>query len=310
MNERPEAPVLLIIFNRPDTTEKVFEAIRRAKPKKLFVSADAPRAGSQEDGVNCDKSREIVRKVDWECETHYRFLDENVGCGWGPATAITWAFEHEDRLIILEDDCVPSMSFFPYCNQLLDKYLNDTRIWLVSGRSHQSNSRFFDQQDYIFSHYGHSWGWGTWKRCWEQFDMHMTDLSHFIKIGGALNVLSSKEEGLLFNKKYSKLFADKNLHTHVWDFQFGYAILKNGGLCVVPAKNLIENIGYVGTHSTKINEFTSMKAEENFKVERHPRFVAANREYEKLHFDTHIRKIMGDIPLMQRILRKIKKIAG
>lgn len=307
MPNHNEAPVLLIVFNRPDTTTKVFEAIRKAKPRKLYVSADAPRPGNESDKVNCEQVCGIVKKVDWDCDVHYRFVDKNLGCGYGPASAISWAFENEDRLIILEDDCVPSMPFFPYCCQMLEKYLNDTRIWLISGRSHQANSRFFDEQDYIFSHYGHSWGWATWKRCWTHFDMFMTDFPEFIKMGGALNTLSSRKEGYLYNKKYSKLFVDKNLHTHVWDFQFGYTILKNGGLCIVPAKNLIENIGYIGTHSTSINEFTAMKAEEDFQLKRHPKFVIINKEYEALHFNSHILKIMGDITLMQRIMRKVKK---
>lgn len=109
-----EAPVLLVIFNRPDTTEKVFAAIRSAKPKKLYISADGPRAGNKDDIINCAATREIVKIVDWDCDVQYRFLEHNLGCGPGPSTAISWAFEREDRLIILEDDCVPSKSFFDF----------------------------------------------------------------------------------------------------------------------------------------------------------------------------------------------------
>jgi hypothetical protein len=306
----PEAPVLLITFNRPDYTIQVLEKIREAKVKRLYIANDAPRNGNQAD----EKAREeikalIASKVDWECELYTLFQEKNLGCGWGPATAISWAFENEDRLIILEDDIVPSLAFFPYCNLMLEMYKNDTRIWLISGRSHQSNSQYFDNQDYIFSHYGHSWGWATWKRCWQHFDMRMSDFPNFIKMGGAFNVLSSKEEGKLYNNLYKKLAEDKKLETHAWDFQFGYSILKNGGLSIVPAKNLIHNIGIFGTHYSGIaNKYTSLLAVEDFKVEKHPKFVIVNKAYEKLHFNSHIKKIMGATPLYKKVFRKIKRM--
>lgn len=310
MLKTKEAPVLLIIFNRPDTTQFVFDTIRKAKPNKLYVSADAPRAENENDKTNCEKAREIVKSVDWECETHYRFLDENLGCGWGPASAITWAFENEDRLIILEDDCVPSMPFFPYCNYLLEKYLNDTRIWFISGRSDDTDPKYFKDVDYMFSHYGHSWGWATWKRCWQHFDMEMKSFPDFIKYGGGKNVFFSTREGKLYNEKYRKLFNDKNLFTHVWDFQFGYTITSNGGLAIVPGKNLIENIGLFGTHSSGKNKSCELKAHEYFSIKNEPKFVLANREFDLYHFKHKIIKILGKSPLYKRIIRKGFKIIG
>ena len=303
-----EAPVLLIIFNRPDTTKMVFDAIRKAKPKKLYVSADAPRKGNESDKTNCEKAREIVKDIDWECDVKYRFLSENLGCGWGPASAISWAFENEDRLIILEDDCVPSQSFFPYCNYLLKKYLNDSRIWLISGRSHEPYSKHFHDTDYVFSHYGHSWGWATWKRCWDHFDMEMKSFPDFIRKDGAVNVFFSKREGKRYNEVYKTFFEDKTLETHVWDFQFGYSIISNGGLCIVPAKNLVKNIGFYGTHTSKPNKYTDLEADDNYEIRKEPKFVLANRNFDLYHFKHHIVKILGG-PLYKRILRNwLKKI--
>jgi len=305
-----EAPVLLITFNRPDNTRKVFKKIKQAKIKTLYFFNDAPREGNEEDIMARTAIKRFVDEVDWECDLHINFQEKNLGCGWGPSTAISWAFEKEKQLIILEDDCVPSLPFFDYCNHCLEKYKNDTRIWLISGRSHQQGSKFFKEQDYIFTHYGHSWGWATWKRCWGHFDMDMKDFPQFLKSGGAMNVLSSKEEGKLYNNKYTKLYDNKKLHTHAWDFQFGFAILKNAGLCIVPAKNLIENIGHIGTHSVGKTKHHELKAFDNFKVEKEPLFVLANKEYEQLHFNTHIKKIMGTASLYKRIINKILKIIG
>lgn len=304
-------PILLITFNRPDYTRQVFEKIRQAKIKKLYIANDGPREGNLEDQKAREEIKQIVNDIDWECDVKTLFYDKNLGCGWGPATAISWAFENEDKLIILEDDCVPSLSFFDYCSHCLEKYKNDTRVWLISGRSHHQGSKFFSDRDYIFSHFGHTWGWATWKRCWNHFDMKMEDLPEFLKIGGAVNVLATEEQGKLYNKMYEKLFHDReNLQTHAWDHQFGYAILKNGGLSIVPSKNLIHNIGAVGTHSKSETGVHKMGASEDYKIKREPKFVIAEREYEISHFDSHIREIFGFMPLYKKIIRKVKRIIG
>jgi hypothetical protein len=308
MDSINEAPVLLITFNRPDNTRKVYERIKQARVKNLYIANDAPRKDNIEDLKAREEIKKIIKEINWDCELHTLFQEKNLGCGWGPATAITWAFENENRLIILEDDCVPSLSFFSFCNQMLERYAYDNRIWLISGRSHQPDFYYFKEHDYLFTHYGHSWGWATWKRCWDHFNMNMIDFPEFIEMGGAINVLSTRKEGRLYNKIYKKLFNDKNLHTHAWDFQFGFSILKNSGLSIVPAKNLIENIGYIGTHSKKINKFTSMKAVEKFVVQKHPKFILVNNEYEKLHFNKHIKKIFASKTILSKIKNKGLKL--
>lgn len=310
MNINVESPVLLIIFNRPDTTTQVFEAIRKAKPNKLYISADAPRDGNRNDQINCEKTREIVKNIDWECEIKYRFLDKNLGCGNGPATAISWAFENEDRLIILEDDCVPSLPFFGFCNYCLEKYINDERVWIVSGRSHHESSRFFVDQDYIFSHYGHTWGWATWKRCWIHFDIDMKKWNSFIKQGGFLNSFFSKEEGNYFNNLYSRLSTDQELKTHVWDSQHVLGIHMQGGISITPSKNLIQNIGNIGTHTTIDQKNDRLKASDDFKIEKEPIFILANREFDLYHFRHHIIAIFRKTPFYKRLIKKGLRIIG
>ncbi len=311
-NKKLTTPVLLITFNRADNTRKVFEKIKEAKIPKLYIANDAPRFGNKNDKENRAKIREMLNEIDWNCELHTLFHEENQGCGYGPSSAISWAFENEDRLIILEDDCVPSLSFFCFCNEMLEKYYYDTRIWLISGRSHQSKSKYFDDQDYIFSHYAHTWGWATWKRCWSHFDIMMSDFPDYIKMGGAINVLSTKKEGVLLNKRHQRIFdkIDEEV-THSWDSQFGYSILKNGGLGIVPCKNLIKNIGVAGTHyDGQSNQFTDMESENMPKLIRHPKFVIINKGYEQLHYKNHIRKIFSHNPLYKRIINKSFRVLG
>jgi hypothetical protein len=310
MIPKVDAPVLLIIFNRPDVLKIVFDVIRKLKPAKLYISADGPRVGNNSDYENCNRSREIVKNVDWKCEMHYRFLDENLGCGYGPSSAITWAFENEDRLIIIEDDCVPSLSLLNYHNYLLEKYKDDTRIWLISGRSHHSNSQFFNDSDYIFSHYGASLGWSTWKRCWDHFDIEMKAITSFLKNGGAHNVFLSRKEGSLYNRKLLKWCNDEVLKTHAWDIQFGFAITANSGLSIVPAKNLVEHIGFIGTHYFGEKKNDCLTVCNEFEIQKEPLFVLPNKAYENFHFHNHIKKIFGSLSIYRKVIRKSKKILG
>ena len=155
---------MIIGFNRPDTTRQVFDAVRVAQPSTLYFAVDGSRPSKEGEKEKVQQVRDIIKRVDWPCEVHTLFREENVGCGFGPAGAITWAFENEDRMIVLEDDCVPSQSFFRFCNEMLERYKDDTRINIVSGRSHWHGSKFFDKYDYLFTRYAHTWGWATWKR--------------------------------------------------------------------------------------------------------------------------------------------------
>jgi hypothetical protein len=294
-------PVLLIVFNRPDTTQKVFDAIKKAKPKIIYIAADAPRNGNIEDEKTCALVKEIVKQVDWDCETHFRFAEVNQGCGPGPYNAISWAFENEDRLIILEDDCVPAQPFFNYCEELLEQYQDDTRIWMISGN--QYNEEFVKTpHSYFFSRYGHSWGWATWKRCWKAMDMTMVKYPLIIEQNLYKAAFRTNKEADFFQKKIDKIYHDKTMLSHIWDFQFGFAITSNGGLSIVPKKNLVTNIGYWGTHSETKNRFHDRPVDENFKIISHPDFILCDVNYDAYHFKHHWNR---KTPLLKRIIRKM-----
>lgn len=296
-------PVLLIGFNRPDTLQQVFESVRKVQPSVLYVAIDGPR--NEQDSKSCEACRTIVSKVDWPCEVHTCFRTKNLGCGYGPAEAITWAFENEDRLIILEDDVVPSQSFFSFCEEMLEKYKNDTRVNMISGRSHNQGSKYFRNRNYIFTHYAHSFGWATWKRCWKHFDIKMKDFPEFQKIGGANNVLLSEEEGSYFNKWFEKMYNNINQEcTHSWDGQWFYARIKMGALGIVPSRNLVLNIGVFGTHSNGHLSSHDIIAEDMQEKIKHPFYVLPYKEYESMHFHNHIHVV---IPLYKRICHRIQR---
>jgi len=313
MNEKfiPEAPVLLITFNRPDYTRQVFEKLRQTKIKKLYVANDGPRQGNIEDKKARKEIKTIIDSIDWDCEVHTLFQEKNLGCGIGVSTAITWAFENEDRMIILEDDCVPALSFFEFCNYCLEKYKNDTRIWTIIGRSHHQNSSFFKYQDYIFSHYSHCCGWATWKRVWEGFNINMPNNDQFMGQGGFDNVYFSLKEARFFNKHFLRVFQDDNLIKHSWAYPFDYYVCSNRGLSIVPAKNLIKNVGLYGVHSFGTKSFVhNLEMYDNFSFDKEPLFVLPNRKYDYYHYKYHMKKIMGNAPFYKRAFFKIRRIIG
>ena len=299
-----EAPVLLITFNRADHTRKVFDKIREVRVKKLYVANDAPRDGNNEDRVNREKIRNLLDEIDWDCELKTLFHEKNCGNGFGPVAAFNWAFETEEKLIILEDDCVPSLPFFDFTNHCLTKYSEDERIWIISGRSHHTNHSAFENYDYIFSLFAHTWGWATWKRCWKHFDMNMNEWSTFKENGGFENVFMFENEGKMMNQFYSR-FVQRPINS--WDARWGFTVHSNSGYGIVPAKNLIENIGYYGAHTNGKQKTHELSASHDYKIGKEPHFVVLNREYERFHFNKHIKKIFGKRSLFVRIALKVKR---
>lgn len=300
------APTLLVVFNRPDYTQIVFDSIRKAQVKKLYISVDAPRHGNSEDEKNCAKVREIVSKIEWECDVIYRFSKINQGCGPGPFNAITWAFENEDRLIILEDDCVPALPFFYYCDELLEKYKDDTRIWIISGNQYNEEA-VTTPHSYFFSRYGHSWGWATWKRCWKFMDMRLSKYPKIIEQDLFKSAFYTDKEVDFFQKIVDNIYNNESLRTHIWDYQFGFAIRANGGLSIVPRKNLVSNIGYAGTHSNTKSSFHDRLVDENYKIISHPEFILPDVNYDNYHFKNHVNRT-AKIRLSKRIWLMIKRI--
>ncbi len=237
-SQQLDIPVLFLIFNRPDVTEKVFEQIRKALPRQLFVAADGPRTTHPDDLVKCKKTRELVLDmIDWDCEVKTLFRDENLGCGLGVSKAISWFFEQVDQGIILEDDCLPSLSFFSFCSEMLKKYESDNRIMMVSGFNPIGKWQA-EYVDYFFSD-GWIWGWATWRRAWLLNDFTLSlyfanNDNNYYK-----NLLESRLIGSI------EIFDQFRLgRTDTWDYQWYFARIINNGMAITPSLNLIENIGF------------------------------------------------------------------
>ena len=268
---------LFLIFNRPDTTKQVFEAIRKAKPPRLYVAADGPRADKAGEAEKVEQVRQIATRVDWDCEVKTLFRDKNFGCGKGVSSAIDWFFENEEEGIILEDDCLPSQSFFWFCEELLERYRGDMRVMIISGYNKQEMWNQ-DKYDYFFSNFGGIWGWASWKRAWDLYDLEMKDLESFIE-NNYFEFLLGESLGNVRKKQMLNVIQN-NIDT--WDYQWGFTRHVNSGLACVPSKNLVENIGFGAdaTH-TIANQKTINRYDLNFPV-KYNEFIVSDKKYDEL----------------------------
>lgn len=241
------APVLFIVFNRPDTTARVFEAIRQARPARFFVAADGPR--NEEENALTEAVRRITEAVDWPCEVHRDYAEENLGCKWRPYSAISWAFEKAEELIILEDDCLPHPDFFRFCSTMLERYRDENRVMHISGDCFLP---YRINASYYFTRYTHVWGWATWKIAWQQMDIDMKEWPALKSQGFPFSYLHHKRAAQYWTGCFDNV-AEKV--QSIWDYQWTYSVWKSSGFCIAPAVNLVSNIGFgmAATH-TRNNE--------------------------------------------------------
>jgi hypothetical protein len=244
------SPVVFIVFNRPEPTRRVFAAIAAARPSRLLIIADAPRADREGERQRCEEVMKIVSNVDWPCKVDTNVATENMGCRRRVKSGLDWAFSLVEEAIILEDDCLPDPSFFPYCSDLLERYRNYGQIGLISGFNPLQDSFPFPYS-YYFSKLVLIWGWATWRRTWQMYDDAMTSWPR-VKEDGLLRSMWRQPKPYqqwtgIFDKMYSGEGPD------AWSYNLIYSSWTRNWLNVVPSRNLIQNIGFGpdATHTTK-----------------------------------------------------------
>ncbi|NMF83035.1 glycosyltransferase family 2 protein [Nodosilinea sp. P-1105] len=277
-----KVPVVFIIFNRPKTTRKVFEAIREYKPKQLFVIADGPRPDKLGEEESCKSARLVIEEVDWECEIFKRYSNTNLGCKKGISSGLNWVFEHVDEAIILEDDCLPDMSFFRYCSELLEKYRYDTRVMSITGQNVQKNPQNL-QYSYYFSRHFHCWGWATWKRAWHHFDLEIRQWPEVRELESFKHIFPGTKAFKYWRRILDKQYKNK---FNSWSFSASFSFLIQNGLHIHPSKNLIHNIGF-GPNATNTKSLRLKRNHENMYYEMgfpllHPPYVLQDTKADKI----------------------------
>ena len=303
-----DTPVLLLIFNRPESTVIVFEKIRQQKPSKLYIAADGPRKNKDGEYAICDMTRRLViESIDWDCEVKILFREENLGCGKAPSDAISWFFNQEEEGVILEDDCVPNESFFVFCAASLEYYRDNPQIMHISGADLNDDIKP-DKTTYYFSKYPLVWGWATWKRAWESY-RYQPDTKYYRKY------IRSAFSDPFERRLWTTVLRSVSVHNlDAWDYQWMFAIWKADGLCINTNYNFVLNIGFneLATHTNYKSSYSDLKAKTITSI-IHPNKIKRNKKREAAFLETgHNLKRKGYLGYILfrggNLIHKIKKV--
>lgn len=303
--ERPlETAVLFMVFNRPETTLRVFDAIRRARPTRLYVAADGPRQDRAGEVARVESVRKIATAVDWPCEVKTLFRDQNLGCGPAVKDAIDWFFEFEDEGIILEDDTVPSLSFFYFCEILLNDYKNDLRVAMIAGTNHIGYCT--KGCSFCFSKNKACWGWATWRRAWKNMDINMQWSNTMQKHDVIKNMGCS-----LVSQKFwvnAITLIEKN-KVSAWDWQWYFSISMNNQLTIFPKKNLVSNIGFgkEATHTLGVPKKSYLQVEETDFPLVHPMYVVPDFLFDHKFESSKLKRPALLIMFIQKLRKVFQK---
>lgn len=297
-----QTPVAFFVFKRPHTTRRVLEAISKARPVKLLLIADGPRPDREGEMEACREVRDIVARIDWPCEVSRNFSDGNLGCGERMISGLNWVFSQVEDAIILEDDCLPDSSFFPYCQELLERYRGDNRIAYISGFNKLERHTRIDDS-YYFSQIGGTWGWATWRAEWRRYDHNLSDWPE-LKKRRMLEEIFDDPRAVKF---WASVFDEMHNGTRldIWDYQWSYTLLKNSSLTIVPRVNLVANIGFGegATHTTRIDPPSMIPARSMEFPLRHPPTFISMRSLDRSHVQD-----MLPPSIFRRILNRIRRI--
>jgi hypothetical protein len=280
----------------------VFDAIAASKPPKLLVVADGPRRDREHEAALCRQVRSVVERVDWDCEVLTNFAEENLGCRQRIATGLDWVFQTVEAAIVLEDDCLPHPSFFPYCDELLERYRDDERVMAISGDNFQPRRR--TSASYYFSRFSHIWGWATWRRAWRHYDERMRLWPPF-RDAGALEGILDRSSVRYWSDVLQAVYEGR---IDTWDYQWTFACWTQGGLTVLPSVNLVSNIGFRvdATHTTAASAFADLPSGEMRFPLTHPSFILPHVEADLYTQRTQYRSPSR----IRRLAHRMNQLAG
>ena len=235
-----DTPVALVIFRRPSHTQRVLEVLAQARPKRIYVISDGPSLGNKDEAIAVQECRELIDLIQWDCKVLKNYSEENMGSRSRVVSGLDWVFESEDRAIILEDDCVPELSFFKFCDELLTKFEYEPRVAGIGGSNVLEQKTQSLLSDYFFSRYPAIWGWATWKRTWSRYSQNLPK-TVVEEVRNHRQFSPSRSNLAYWRSKFGDV--SKGL-VDAWDYQLAYLSMKSEMLWVIPRNNLISNIGF------------------------------------------------------------------
>ena len=279
--EENGTPVAFLVFNRPDCTRRTFAAIREARPKRLLVVADGPRPDRPGEAERCAETRTIIADgVDWPCEVETQYSETNLGCRTRVSSGLDWVFTRAAEAIILEDDCLPHPSFFTYCEDLLATYRDDSRVMMIAGANLNPLSGE-NPYSYRFSRISHVWGWASWRRAWDHYDVDMARWPEFRDMHRLRDVFPDPDMAAHWHQAIENVYRRE---VDTWDYQLNFASFTQNGVSIVPQTGLIRNIGFSmdATHTTDAgHQHANLVATEMRFPLRHPPFMLADTVADK-----------------------------
>lgn len=297
-------PILFVVFNRPETTRPVFEEIRKRRPAFLYIAADGPRPGRPDDTERCREVRKIVADVDWPCEVKTLFSEKNLGCKVAESSAFNWFFKNVEMGICLEDDILPDQSFFPYCEELLERYKDDERVMHISGDNFQQNNpQFSCKESYYFSQIPHVWGFASWRRAWNLYDVQIKRWPEIKKSCALVSAFPDPGVYEYWSYVFDRYY-DGRINSY--DGQWVFACALHGGVCINPKVNLVSNLGF-GKGSTHTKDdtlwFANLPKTAMPFLLIHPKNISINRTADAWTY----RELFGiNKKIYHRILQPIK----
>lgn len=303
-------PILFCIFNRPTETERVFAAIRQQRPATLLVVQDGPRSQNGHDAAQIAAARKVLDAIDWPCELRTHFAETNLGCKRRMASGISWGFEQFEQLIILEDDCLPSQSFFGFCETLLDRFADDERVTMISGDNFQLRPRSTDS--YYFSKWAHIWGWASWRRAWNCMDADLASWPAEKGKSWLPELCCDEAETAHWTELFDRQAAGA---IDTWDFPWMYSCWRHGGLAAIPNRNLVTNIGFGpgATHTTDATSRLSNLPRREFGQLWHPENVSRHLEADAFTWEVIFKPPVSPVAVKSRVksagwLRGIRRV--
>lgn len=302
-----EIPILINAFNRPENTEKVFQAVKDIKPKHLFLAIDGPRSGNNFDKESAEVIKKIFANIDWDCDVKTLYRDSNLGCPKAIPGAIDWMFSYVEEGIILEDDCLPDKSFFKFCEEMLQRYKENEAVIMIGGNNFFPNQKF-SECSYFFSRYSYIWGWATWKRAWKLFDPDIKTYLEFKQ-----NRMKKKLPNISERFFWRTSFDNKYYKYHDgWGVKWFYALISNDKVGIVPKENLVTNIGF-GPDATVTKKLKKQYIVEANKIEfplKHPKYIQDNEKYSRKFFKVIFLSTVSPRIILKTYLRVLKAKIG
>lgn len=310
-----KTPVLFLIFNRPDVSLRVFESIVAAQPEQLFIAADGPRPNNLRDKELCQKTRkQIMAAIDWPCKVETLFREDNLGCRKAVSQGISWFFNQVESGIILEDDCLASQDFFLYCQKMLEEYKNYPDIGMVGGVNFSGDMKL--SESFYFSKYIIVWGWATWRNKWALYQDNLEAWKEVRKSSWLFDIYKNKNIASYYTEIFDKMSEGM---VDTWDSNWTYSLLRSDQIVICPTKNLVSNIGFVGTFANQSHlKFLGIPTQRLDVTNLvRPREILVNKELDRLQYHSlgldrfslkvFLRIILKDTWLLS-VIYKVKKL--